>query len=278
MRAIIQHLRFPFSILLLPIFLFALSTLENYNKETALLLFFILHFLIYPSSNAFNSLQDKDEGSIGLIKNPLKVPPALQWISLAMDGLALMLCFYISFFAFIAILIYILGSRLYSWRKIRLKQYPILSYLAVGFFQGSWIYLSTQIILSLPFNNIDWILVFTSFCFIASIYPLSQIYQHEQDAKDGIISFSHLIGKQNTFYISGFFFVLALTLLSWHFASLNQYKQILILFICTSPSAFFYLYWINKFFKNKSMANFVHSMKMSIFGSLGLNIFFLIQI
>jgi len=76
MNSIIQHLRFPFSILLMPVFLLVSLELgfagDNFSWQSWVLVFIALHLFIYPSSNAYNSYQDSDEGSIGLIKNTLK--------------------------------------------------------------------------------------------------------------------------------------------------------------------------------------------------------------
>ena len=42
----------------------------------AALIFVILHILVYPASNGYNSYMDRDEGSIGGLKNPLITRPA----------------------------------------------------------------------------------------------------------------------------------------------------------------------------------------------------------
>ena len=94
--AIFQHLRFPFSFLLLPVFLFSLFEAESITSPTAFLLFVILHVLVYPSSNAYNSVQDRDTGSIGLIEKPMMVPPSLSIITICMDMLAILLTLFIS--------------------------------------------------------------------------------------------------------------------------------------------------------------------------------------
>ena len=78
-RSTLLHLRIPFSLFLLPIFLFALSISNNLFFENVLLIFFIIHFLIYPASNGYNSYFDKDEGSIGALKNPPNVTQELYY-------------------------------------------------------------------------------------------------------------------------------------------------------------------------------------------------------
>jgi len=83
------HLRIPFSIFLLPVYLFALSISYPSDFFNPLLIFVILHFLLYPASNGYNSFFDKDEESIGGLKNPPKVSLELYYVSLVLDMLAI---------------------------------------------------------------------------------------------------------------------------------------------------------------------------------------------
>ncbi len=124
-RSTIQLLRFHFSFFLMPVYWFALSQVVRPNGRRALLIFIILHVLIYPSSNGFNSYMDRDEGSIGGLKSPLQPTRQLLYASLILDGLALLLGLFISKYFTLAAGFYILASRAYSARSIRLKKYPI---------------------------------------------------------------------------------------------------------------------------------------------------------
>jgi hypothetical protein len=49
------HLRLQFSLLLMPVYLFALSQTIIVSYVNASLVFIILHVLVYPASNIFNS-------------------------------------------------------------------------------------------------------------------------------------------------------------------------------------------------------------------------------
>jgi 1,4-dihydroxy-2-naphthoate octaprenyltransferase len=49
--------------------------------------------------------------------------------------------------------------------------------------------------------------------FIGSVYPLTQIYQHEADKKDGVTSLSYKLGYSGTFVFSGIWFSIATVLL-----------------------------------------------------------------
>ena len=66
----IKLLRIPFSFFLSPLYFFALSQVPEINWFKAILIFFILHFLIYPASNGYNSYMDRDSGPIGGIDRP----------------------------------------------------------------------------------------------------------------------------------------------------------------------------------------------------------------
>src|SRR5450432_1532979 len=90
-RSTIQLLRFHFSFFLMPVYWFAISQVVNPNLARSLLIFFILHILIYPSSNGFNSYMDRDEGSIGGLKSPLLPTRQLFYASILMDVLAILL-------------------------------------------------------------------------------------------------------------------------------------------------------------------------------------------
>nr|MBS0038559.1 prenyltransferase [Saprospiraceae bacterium] len=125
----ITHLRFTFSIFLLPVFLFALSGIDRIDWVGAAVAFVVLHFLIYPASNGYNSLMDKDKGSIGGVKKPPKAPAMLFPITLAMDALGILLTLFWSPYAAIVLVLYILASRAYSWRRIRLKRLPWIGFL-----------------------------------------------------------------------------------------------------------------------------------------------------
>ena len=137
----VKHLRFPFSFFLLPVFLFALSQADDIHWGNTILAFFILHILIFPSSNGYNSYQDRDETSIGGLKYPPKVTRNLYYVTLAFDVIGVLAGLLISVYFSLFVFVFILMSRAYSYRKIRLKKYPVLGFLTVFIFQGGFFYL-----------------------------------------------------------------------------------------------------------------------------------------
>src|SRR5437588_660129 len=103
----------------MPVFLFALSFVSEIDWVRAAFVFIILHLLMYPSSNGYNSFMDRDETSIGGVKNPMQPTIQLFYVSVLMDAMAIVLSIFISPVFACGAIIYIVCSRMYSYRKIR---------------------------------------------------------------------------------------------------------------------------------------------------------------
>jgi hypothetical protein len=279
-KDIITHLRFPFSVLLLPIFLFGFLDVGNASHLDAIVLFFNLHVLIYPSSNGFNSLMDNDTGSIGGIKHPPKVPSQMLYVTIALDLVALVITYnYFDAIISFLLLAYIIASRAYSYRGIRLKQYPIVGFLTVAIFQGPIIFITTVLALG---GEIDWskgifISLAISFLLIGAGYPLSQVYQHEQDKADGVKTLSMLLGIRGTFFFSGIMFFIQACLMGYYFIVLkdNSFAMILLV-LCLAPVIYKFNTWMMAVLKNESAANFENTMATNSIGAIAMNVFFII--
>lgn len=278
-----RHLRLPFSFFLLPVFLFALSQSAPINWQHAFIAFAILHLLIFPSSNGYNSYQDKDECSIGGLKYPPKVTKDLFYVTLLMDVTGIAFALFISVYFSILVLTFILVSRAYSYRKLRLKKHAVIGFLTVFLFQGAFVYLMTSVaITSVPLvqfftlNNI--ICMSIASLFIGSIYPLTQIYQHESDKKDGVISISYKLGYIGTFVFSGILFSIATLLLFYYFSLKHQQIDLILFIVMILPAAYYLTVWFNKVRNNTVHANFENTMKMNMLTSVCMNLYFSILI
>ena len=91
--ATIKLLRIPFSVFLTPLYFFALSQISHINWSKAILVFFILHFLVYPASNGYNSYMDRDTESIGGLEKPPQPSRQLYLTTIALDIIAILLGF-----------------------------------------------------------------------------------------------------------------------------------------------------------------------------------------
>lgn len=283
-KSTILHLRIPFSFFLSPVYLFALSEISSFNLTDLIISFSILHLLVFPSSNGYNSYNDRDTSSIGLLKNPPLVTPDLFTVTMLMDILAVVISLVISIEFAVLTLCFILMSRAYSNRHIRLKKQPFLSFLIVAFFQGGFVYLMTFI--ALTGNSISEALavqgnpraMLISSLFIGSIYPLTQIYQHRADRFDGVITLSYLLGYLGSFIFSLALFGLALLLMFLHFDQKNSPSSFTLFSLVTAPILVFFLYWLFRVKNDKKQANFRNSMLMNLITSVCMNSFFLILI
>jgi 1,4-dihydroxy-2-naphthoate octaprenyltransferase len=275
-RSTIQLLRFHFSFFLLPIFLFAISQVDKVNWTNATIAFFVLHVLVYPSSNGYNSYMDRDQTSIGGLKNPLQPTRQLFHLTIAMDVSAILISLCISVYFASGVLLYILASRAYSYRGIRLKRFALTGYLIVVLCQGGlsfWI--SYHAVSADKRLDIPVLPILAAMLLIGGYYPLTQVYQHQEDKKDGVNTISMLLGKRGSFVFCGGIFALATLLMFLTFQKQNQLGSFFIFSACMLPMMAFFLQWMVKVWKNEAAANFRNSLWMNVLASACTTICFL---
>lgn len=278
-RSTIQLLRFHFSLFLLPVYLFALSQAPVINKSNAVLVFCILHLLVYPSSNGYNSYMDRDETPIGGLSLPLQPTKQLFYVSVLMDVLAVLLSLLVSSLFAAGVLLYILASRAYSYRGIRLKKYPLTGFLTVFVFQGALVFLLTyHAVTGLAVSGVPLLPLFLASFLIGALYPLTQIYQHEEDRRDGVTTLSYLLGKRGTFVFSMLLFLLA-TVGMYRLFSQEQKLNFFWLYVfCLLPVVLFFLYWMGRVWRDEKAADFKNSLRMNLLSTLCTTAFFAILI
>jgi 1,4-dihydroxy-2-naphthoate polyprenyltransferase len=275
LRSTIQLLRFHFSFFLLPVYLFALSQLPLVNVTKAVIIFFILHLLVYPSSNGYNSYMDKDETPIGGLSAPLQPTQQLFYVSVIMDFIAIIISLFVSGIFAVGILLYILASRAYSYRGIRLKRFPVLGFLIVFVFQGVVIFFITYHgAHSGQTLNVPLLPCVISSLLIGALYPLTQIYQHEEDKKDGVTTISYLLGKKGTFVLSMILFLSATTLMYFLFSKKEQLIFFYLFLAMLLPVVLFFLHWMKKVWQVEEEANFKNSLMMNILSTSCTTAFF----
>lgn len=282
-RSTIRHLRYPFSFYLMPVFLFAMSQAPSVHWFKTLLGFCIVHLLVFPSSNGYNSFQDRDETSIGGLKHPPKVTQNLYHVTIVMDLLAIIGGLFISTLFSGLVLIFVLMSHAYSYRKIRLKKYPVIGFITVFVFQGGFIFWLSSVAISgsfdssyFSYNNL--ICMCISSLFIGSMYPLTQIYQHEADKKDGVISISYKLGYNGTFLFSGILFIFATGLMFVYFNSKHQPMALALFLLFMIPVMIRLLIWARKVRKDSSNADFENTMTINNITSICMNLYFVLLI
>ena len=271
-----QLLRFHFSFFLMPVYWFALSQVKDVNWLDAVLIFFVLHLLVYPASNGYNSYMDRDTSPVGGLKNPMQPTKQLFLVTVVMDISAVGISFVITPIFAIGIFFYILASRAYSYRKIRLKKYPVTGYLTVIIFQGAVTFFlvyhgsSGNHTLEVPV-----LAMVASALLIGGFYPLTQIYQHEEDRKDGVMSISFLLGYRGTFIFTGIVYAFAFITLAWYFYLESKFVNFIILQIFMLPVIIYFFNWLKKVIKNNREADFKNTMRMNLVASACSNLGFI---
>jgi 1,4-dihydroxy-2-naphthoate polyprenyltransferase len=242
----------------------------------AILVFIVFHVLIYPASNGYNSYMDRDTGSIGGVKMPMQPTKQLFLVTMILDVLALDISLLIGWFFTLGVFLYILASKLYSWRAIRLKKYPIIGYLTVVIFQGAvTFFLAYHGSDAARSVDVPLLSMAAASLLIGGFYPLTQIYQHEDDKKDGVRTISYVLGYKGTFIFTGIVYALAMTTLCMYFNSIGLLSRFYIFSGFMVPVIVFYLLWTRMVWSNYSAANYVNTMKMNIIASVCTNLGFI---
>jgi 4-hydroxybenzoate polyprenyltransferase len=274
------HLRIPFSFFLLPIFFLSLCISVNFNEPQIFWVFFIVHFLLYPASNGYNSYFDKDEKSIGGLENPPPTEKGLYYLALIFDGLAIILGYLkINLTFAVMLLIYGLVSKAYSHPSIRLKKHPFTSLIITGLFQGMFTVMMCFVGLNkYGIENALNAKVLTagllaSFMLWAN-YPMTQIYQHEEDRKRGDITASIRFGIMGTFYFAASMFGIAMIGFALFFNEYFGARYIWIFMAATAPVLIYFAIWFSSVLKDPAKADYKHTMRLNYISGTCLNIFF----
>jgi len=279
LRSTLVHLRIPFSFFLLPIFLFGL-VVGHVEVWRAWAGFFIIHFLLYPASHAFNTWYDRDEQAIGLLETPPPVHRTLVWAAWILDALALGSAWFLGWVFFVCLTLYTLGSKLYSWKVTRLKRRPLAGWLGVGIVQGALTYVGVVQGLGAPREWTDplvWGGAITAALFLWGVYPMTQIYQHEEDARHGDMTISRFVGIRGTFVLSAVFLALAVGAFVTLFVLSRGWPTAWLFVGLQTPTLVYFLWWGWRVWKDPTKADFRRTMGLNLLASGLMNLFFLVD-
>jgi len=266
-------------VFLLPVSLFAFYFIQPDLSFRLILIVFIWHIFVFPASNGYNSYNDRDFGPIGGLATPPQPTKNLIYTVNIMDVSSILLSLFVNYYFAFFVTVYIVISRLYSNRTIRLKKYPAVGFLVVFIFQGAWVFSADLIAFSslhlLLNKSVLFSAIATSF-FIGTIYPLTQIYQHNADRNDGVTTLSMVLGVKGTFIFSALLFSIATLFIYLSFSMPNEINNFWLFSLIMLPSTIYFLSWAFKSFKNVTHVNFRNTMIMLILSSFLNNLFFII--
>jgi 1,4-dihydroxy-2-naphthoate octaprenyltransferase len=109
---------------------------------------------------------------------------------------------------------------------------------------------------------------------IGALYPLTQVYQHEEDRKDGVTTISYLLGKRGSFVFSMFLFLMATVMVFLFLKSQDKMNQFTLFLLSLLPVVLFFLYWMWRVWGNEEEANFRNSLRMNVLSTFCTTLFF----
>jgi 4-hydroxybenzoate polyprenyltransferase len=189
LKTLVVHLRLHFQLLLAPVFLWGWLIAGGGFSLAMAIGFVALHVFLYSGATAFNSYYDRDSGPVGGLERPPPVPRSLLPLALLMQVVGWVLAALVNLPFWLACGTFIGLSSAYSHPRIRLKAHTLSSLLVVGFGQGvlafvaAWAATRGEVASAW---SVDGALgAAAAMALILALYPLTQLYQIEEDAARG---------------------------------------------------------------------------------------------
>jgi 4-hydroxybenzoate polyprenyltransferase len=282
MQPLLVHLRLHFQLLLAPVFLWGWLVAGGGFNPTVLLAFISLHAFLYSGATAFNSYYDRDEGPVGGLEHPPHVVPALLPFSIAVQAIGWLLAwlvnlpFWLAYGAFAAL------SFAYSYPRIRLKAHTLTSLAVVGFGQGALAFLAAWAAARGEIRS-AWSLdgalgVAASVLLILALYPLTQLYQIDEDAARGDVTVAVAWGPGRSFLFAETCTAaggcLMLTLLARRFGGGDVVVVGLGLAIQIATLA----WWARRFDPRQILKNYRRVMRLNVLNAIALGGYLLVRL
>lgn len=203
----IAHLRLHYQLLFLsPLFMWGVALGQRAPSLRTWVAFAAFHVFLYGGVTAYNSFYDRDEGPVGGLRAPPPVTPELLGFALATQALGLVLALYVGpAFALLYLVIAAL-SVAYSHPQFRWKAKPLRSLMVVAFGQGT-----AGFAAGLLAGGSHWTAIaqprpalgalIATLCTVG-VYPLTQLYQIEEDRARGDRTFAVAFGASRSFAFS----------------------------------------------------------------------------
>lgn len=177
--------------------------------------FINVHVLLFGGATAYNSWWDKDEGAIGGLKHPPKMEKWMHSVSLLFMFSGWVWSVFIGLEYALVYGASLLFFWLYSTPHARWKGKPLLSLVAIGVSTGF-----NSVLLGLwasggAFSTAVLLSAVGASMILLSLYPVSQIFQIDEDHSRGDETFTAYYGLENTKRFFVISYVIGLSLLSF---------------------------------------------------------------
>ena len=186
---LLVHLRLHFQLLLAPVYLWGWLISGGGLNPAVVLGFVAFHVFLYGGVTAFNSYYDRDVGPVGGLEHPPPATSTLLPFSVLVQGVGWVLAAFVNGLFALAYGVFVVLSVAYSHPRIRLKAHPIPSLAVVGLGQGALAFVAAWAAargeLASAFSPDGALGAVTAVFLILALYPLTQLYQIDEDAGRG---------------------------------------------------------------------------------------------
>ena len=111
-------------------------------------------------------------------------------------------------------------------------------------------------------------------CLIGANYPLTQVYQHEEDSRRGDKTLSLILGIRGSFYFAACLFLLSGILLFIYWQRLELMGNFWMFIIISAPVLVIFLNWFVKVYRDPANANFKNMSRMTLLSGIMMLIYF----
>jgi 4-hydroxybenzoate polyprenyltransferase len=272
LRDLFVHLRLHFQLLLAPIFLWGYFLGGGRPDRDFWLGFVAFHAFLYSGATAFNSYYDRDRGPVGGLSRPPNVSPMLLPFSLGVQILGGLLAALVNG-PFLAIYTVMFGLGIaYSHPRVRLKKRPLLGLATVGLGQGvlaclgGWVCAQPNLA---ALDPLDWAGILAVTLITIGFYPITQIYQIEEDRARGDTTFAVWAGARRTFAFALVLQAAALVPLVSVMDRLMGTAEAVLVALLYGALLGYVLGWSRDFRNEEIMANFRRVMAINTLTSAG---------
>lgn len=208
MKSLLTHLRLHYQLVFLsPLFAWGFALGGGACSLRAALGFVAFHVFLYGGITAYNSYYDRDEGPVGGLLRPPPVTPALLGFSIAIQLVGLGLSLLAGWELAVLYGVVMLLSVAYSHPAFRWKARPLLSLLVVALGQGGIGFRAGWLCSGTPppalWSSVDGLLGLAAAVLLTTgFYPLSQLYQLDEDRQRGDFTFAVVYGPALSFRLA----------------------------------------------------------------------------
>ncbi len=210
---VVAHLRLPLQLTLAPLYLWGVFGAGGGWSAATVGAFVAVHAFLYGGTTLYNSYYDRDEGPIAGMERPVPLPPWALPFSLAWQGVGLLIAAVIGAPLAVFYAAYAVMGALYSHPRPRLKGRPYVSTGLIFVFQGMGGVLAGWLASGRPLASLSGerfpLMALVAACTTIGLYPLTQIYQVDEDAARGDRTLAMALGPRRSFLFALVMFAVA---------------------------------------------------------------------